>query len=604
MTVTPRLSWTTPGLPTEFLLHAQSLESGRDITLPLRITPSDSGTMRSLSPFVHVGGDDEPAIGRLARDPDGSWWGIALEKAAIVHISANWMVHQRFQAPAMAKKPLALVARSDGLYVLDGDTRSVWHYQGATVKDRLGAFDKPSDLAVASDGTMLVADQKSGGIVALAANGSRRMLVRASQADGGFSHLTRLCLTADGTLHALDAGAHQIVRFDRSQQLMAPLALAPADNAVDLVATPQGMAVLLATGEIRLVSESSQGVNAPVSQAATMAQLGTTSTPAAEPLGTPSGIQLDVDGSLLVCYEEHGAIARFSARGQWTGMRLRRLWSQHVMAADGQGRLAIVDPGERWLLLEASLPWLYITDSTGFCTRRLGGPFKQGGTFKDPELVAFSPDGAMVAIVDADTKQVQRFSSDAVQPRIFAGHGKGPGQFEAPAALALDDSGMTYVLDATQHLVTVFDAKGVLSYSFGHAPRADALEGLHLPHLLAVYPEGGAAFVYDEESTSVKQYALDPEHHRAQYVGSPVSKGTGNGSIQHLIGLGCDRLGLVYLVDSKRNDIQVVDTRTRPATLVVQIPFDTLGVRKVQSLCLAPDGQVFLPGDSIHGFCW
>jgi hypothetical protein len=290
-----------------------------------------------------------------------------------------------------------------------------------------------------------------------------------------------------------------------------------------------------------------------------------------------------------------------------SGIRLHRLWGQHLMAADGQGRLAIIDPGERWLLIEPNQPWLYLTDASGFCQRRLGGPSKQGGTFKDPELVACSPDGASVAIVDTDTRQVQRFASDSsqAQPRVFASHGKGVGQLETPVSLCLDDSGMTYVLDGVQRKVSVYDAQGVFSYAFGHSDHADASDSLHQPRLLAVYPEGGAAFIYDEETSSVKQYALDPEHHRAQFVGSPAMKGSGPGSIQHLIGLGCDRLGLLYLMDSKRADIQVLDTRKRPALVVAQIPLETLGVRKAQALCLAPDGQVFLPGDStIHGFCW
>jgi serine/threonine-protein kinase len=605
LTTIPRLSWSTAGLPADLILHAQTVEGGRAVSLPVRITASQSGRPRSLSPFVRIGGEDEAPCGRLAHDPDGSWWGLSVEHGTITHLSANWMMAQRLQPPIMAKKPIALVARRTGLYVLDGDTRSVWQFSGSAVANRLGAFEHPTDLAIAGDGTLLIADQKAGGIVALLPSGQRQILVRTAQPGGGFSHLGRLSIGPDGTLYALDGGAHQVVRFDRGLNPLPALQLAAGDAPVDLAATAHGVLVLLETGEIRDLSETAQGLGAGLSLAPTMAQLGTTSAAVVDTLGIPSGLCLDVDGTRLVAYEDHELIVRSSAHGQLTGMRLHRLWGQRLLAADGQGRFAIIDPGEHWLPLEATQPWLYLIDQSGFSIRRFGGPLKQGGTFKDPQLVALTPDGMAAAVLDGDTRQVQRFSADTPQPRIFAGRGVGIGQLESPVALAMDDSGATYVLDASLHRVVVYDAHGLFSYAFGRADRGDGGDSLRAPRLMAVYPEGGAAFVYDEESGSIKQFALNPERQRAQLVGTIVSKGTGPGQFQHLVALGCDRLGLLYLADSKRNDIQVLDTRSHPPALVAHLNADVLGVRKVAALCLAPDGQILLPGDAtVTGWCW
>jgi hypothetical protein len=599
-----QVAWSSAGMVGEATLHALALSSGRELSMPLRIIASAPGATRMPAPYCCIGGEDELPVERLARDPDGSWWGLNPDKGAIIHLTAGWMWSQRFQPPAAVKKPLAMVPRTAGLYVLDGESRSVVLFLGALAKARYGAFAKPSDLAITPDGSMAIADQKGGGIVVLGPEGEKRtVLVHSPGPSGGFDRLTRLCAGDDGTLYALDSGAHLVLRFDRALTQLPAWNLAPGDNAVDLLATPQGLLVLLANGAIRQLSDAAQGVGAALCPPPSLDQLGTTSSPVAADIGTAGGLCLDADGGILVAYLEHGMIVRATARGQLTGVRMRRLWGQKMLAADGQGRLAILDQGERWLLLDSGERWLCLTDALGFCVRRLGGAAKHGGSLKEPVAIALAPDGSAAAVLDGDTHHMVRFAFTAGQSRTFAGKGQGAGLLDNPVALAMDEQGASYVLDQAQHRIAVYDDQGAYLFSFGRA--GDGADGLRAPRLLAVAPAGTVAYVYDEESVSVKCFALDLASRRAEPSGAIVLKGGGPGQIQHLVGLGCDRLGLLYLADSKREDLQVLDLRTHPATLVATIQGPALGLRKLQGLCVAPDGQVYLPGEAeIHGFGW
>ncbi len=599
-----QVAWSSAGVVGEATLHALALASGRELSMPLRILASEPGATRLPAHSCCIGGEDELPVGRLARDPDGSWWGLNLDKGAIVHLSAGWMWSQRFLPPAPAKKPLALAPRADGLYVLDGESRSVLLFLGALAKAHYGSFAKPTDLAFTADGSMAIADQKGGGIVVLGPDGQKRsVLVRGPGPAGGFDRLTRLCAGDDGTLYALDSGARLVCRYDRTLAPLPAWNLAAGDNAIDLLAAPQGLLVLLANGAIRQLSDAAQGAGAASSPPPALAQLGTTASPAAEELGAPGGLCLDADGGILVAYEEHGMIVRTSARGQLTGVRMRRLWGQKMLAADGQGRLAILDQGERWLMLDQGERWLCLTDALGFCVRRLGGALKHGGSLKEPVAICLSPDGGAATVLDGDTRQVVRFAFTAGQSRSFAGKGQGAGLLDNPVALAMDEQGASYVLDLAEHRVSVYDDQGAFRFAFGRA--GDGADGLRSPRLLAVAPAGDRAYVYDDDSATVKCFAIDAANHRALPAGVSVLKGAGPGQILHLVGLGCDRLGLLYLADSKREDLQVLDLRTRPATLLATIQGGALGVRRLQGLCVAPDGQFYLPGEAgIHGFGW
>ena len=70
-------------------------------------------------------------------------------------------------------------------------------------------------------------------------------------------------------------------------------------------------------------------------------------------------------------------------------------------------------------------------------------------------------------------------------------------------------------------------------------------------------------------------------------------------------GLACDRLGLLYVIDSSRGDLQVIDFRGSNAVAGPTRKASDLGVRKLESFAVGPDGEmvVFTAGTGI-GWRW
>ena len=90
------------------------------------------------------------------------------------------------------------------------------------------------------------------------------------------------------------------------------------------------------------------------------------------------------------------------------------------------------------------------------------------------------------------------------------------------------------------------------------------------------------------------------------HVTNAGGKGDSPGQIRKLAGLGCDRRGLLYLLDIGREDLQVLDFRGSNAVSLQAWKLEgNLGVRRVEHLAVAPDGQFMIgPVGSAITFRW
>jgi sugar lactone lactonase YvrE len=270
-----------------------------------------------------------------------------------------------------------------------------------------------------------------------------------------------------------------------------------------------------------------------------------------------------------------------------SGVRGAGLWGFSRFAADGRGRL---------FALDTDYGYIYQYDGEGFRVARLGGLARGGGPLTKPVALAVSPDGTSLSVLDAGQSGVVRFNlkAPADKPLLFGQPGKNNGQFQDPIAVAMDGNGRTYVLDAKQHRVQVFDAGGAFLYLFGHYDHGKLKDELSEPLKLAVDPRGTAAYVYDDDTYEIKKFALDAQANSGSHVNNSGGKGDGPGQLRSVQGMGCDRLGLLYVIDSSRGDLQLMDFRGSNAIVGQVRKVADLGVRKLESMALAPDGQIYL----------
>lgn len=594
-TASGELWWIAPGTPVEATLRGVARDAlGQEtaFAMPLRATPlAEDWRKRELKTFERFAGEARP-LTTLVRDARGIWW--AADGAAVVRIAPGWTQERdvAFAKDSAPARPLALVPRADVLWVLDGGARAAIAYgYDFAPKRRVTGLDSPTDLAVDGDGAVYIADQGLGGVQVYEADG--RLRCRLGQAGDGkddFADVTRIDLAADGTVLALDARRRRVQRWDRSMRRL-PTWEIPTDDKnppVDLVAHPRGTLVLLASGKV-LVTDAAGSASASLPSLA-QARLADDTGPAAA---------IAVDGAeIYVTYPTASLIMRYAGDGQPSGVRGGALAVGLKHAVDGRGRLLTLDEDSQTVRR---------FDAEGFRVGQFGGTAKSGGVLVGAIDVAVQPDGGAFAVLDGKKQFVARFIGDAAaeKPQVFGQPGRNNGQIGEAVALAMDEAGRTYVLDLDLHRVAVFAVDGGFLFNVGHYEKGKQPDELVEPALLAVAPSGDALYVYDADSYEVKKFALDHQAKTGSHVTNAGGKGDGPGQLRKPVGLGCDRIGLLYVCDAGRGDVQLLDFRGSNAVPVFARKVGDLGVKSPTGFCVAPDGQCYLAdGTRIIGARW
>ena len=587
-TFTPTVTWTAPGNPGTAVLTVVARDTwGQETsaTVALAALPLDDPRSRDLKPFANWGGDNEQPIARLRRDAGGIWYGLGADSGRVVRLLPGWLQggDVPFAAAAPPKDPVAAVPVRQELYVLEAKGVGVYGADGARRRD-LCRCEKASDLAVADDGTIFVADQGTGGIQVYEPDGRFRCRLGRGGDDGeDFAGLSRLALAPDGVLYALDATHRHIVRYDRFLHRLPTWAVTadPTLTPVGIAVHARGLLLLLGNGLVQIYDKNGLAREAmnPLASSALVKDPG-----AAGDIYTGGG------GDVFITYPGTGLIARHAAEGAVTGVRGASVHNGDRWAADGAGHV---------YQLDRDAGWVYQCDNEGWRQLRLGGGSSDNGPLNEPLSLAVSPDGTLVEVLDQGRHAVVRFdpANPAAAPLVFGQKGKNNGQFEEPVDLAVDEAGRTYVLDDDLCRVSVFDRAGSLLFVFGSSGKGAG--DLREPKLITVAPAGDAVYIYDTYHYEVKKFALDFKQGTATHVTNTGGRGDDPGQIRELVGLGCDRQGLLYFADHEREDVQVVDFRGNSAVLILAHKLGDLGLKRIDDMGVSPDGQAWCAGGGL-----
>jgi tripartite motif-containing protein 71 len=270
----------------------------------------------------------------------------------------------------------------------------------------------------------------------------------------------------------------------------------------------------------------------------------------------PRGLAIDPSGGLLASDTVGNRIDLFAAgagapAGQWTvaGGHRPSFNTPAGVAVDPRGSVYVADRGnERIVRL-----W-----GDGTFLSELGGPAALGGAqLNGAGSVAVAAGSGEIYVADTAHNRVLRYdASGALLARWGAGagngaSGSGPGEFNHPAAVALDGAGEAYVADTgNDRIVKLSPAGGVLG-EWGSPGTADGR--FHSPTGVAV-DAAGVLYVVDSENNRVE--AFDPSgRFRAKWG----VRGVGLGAFSQPSAVAVDCNGSVYVADTNNNRLERFD---------------------------------------------
>ncbi len=597
-TTTPSVQWTAPGTPVEATIVAVIKDTfGQELTTKIKVVsegPAD-WRQRELVANKSLGYEHQFPIARITREPDGTWLGVDPNAAKVYRLTAGWQASEAigFSVNALPTRPIKACTHGKHLHVLDGRRAGVLVYgaDGNQVRD-YGHGVEPTDFIVSADGTAFIADQGAGGVLVYEAAGDFRVrLGRSGKGTDAFTGLSRLALGKSGELYCLDVAQSQVQRFDRFHRRLSTWALQTdvANPAVGIAVHPAGLLILLQSGQILVADQKGQ---------TPQAWKGLGDTGWVPRSGSAEDLFVDATGEVFVTYPEYDWIMRYDATGAPTGVRGSAQWKLQDFTMDGQGRT---------IGLNTATAQLQIFDADTWLVGQVGGLVKNGGPLTRAGAMAVAPDGRAAVVLDTSAMTVVRMDlvNLKAKPLVFGQPGKNDGQFLSPLRVAMDEAGRTYVLDAKQRRVQVFDDKGSFLFAFGRYERGKLPDELNDPYHLAISPVGNAAYIYDDDTYEVKKFAIDQALKQGTHVNNTGGKGDGPAQFRSVVKLAVDRLGLLYVLDDSRDDLQVIDFRGSNAVAGPMRKLTDLGLPGAEFFGLSPDGNFIVAYDgAIRGWRW
>ena len=270
-------------------------------------------------------------------------------------------------------------------------------------------------------------------------------------------------------------------------------------------------------------------------------------------LTAPRGLATDPTGRLLVSDTGDNRIETFAPgndffTGTWTTAGGHRPGFDGPMGigVDPRGSVYIADPGDQRVVRL----W-----GEGTYLSELGGPANLGGAqLSGAGSVAVSASTGMSYVADTNHNRVLVYSpGGSLVAKWGAGEGdgaqgSGPGQFNHPAALAVDNAGDVYVADTNNSRMVKLSPGGTVLNIWGSRGTGDGR--FRDPTDVAV-DAAGTVYVVDSENNRVQVF--DPNGRFIQKWGA---RGFGLGELSQPTAITVDCNGDVYVADTNNNRVE------------------------------------------------
>jgi sugar lactone lactonase YvrE len=350
----------------------------------------------------------------------------------------------------------------------------------------------PSGVAVAPDGTVYVADKFNHRIQRFSPTGQFLGQWGSSGSGDGQLHLPEgVAVAPDGTVYVAQIWIPRIQRFSATGQFLGQWDTPGWDVAV----APDSTVYVATNSRIQRFS-------------ATGEFLGEWDAPA-------QGVSVAPDGTVYVADNFNHRIQRFSATGQFLGK-----WGDEGSGDgqfDGPSGVAVASDG-----------MVYVADTLNHriqCFSAMGeflgkwGSYSSGDELWQPGDMAVAPNGTLY--MTAVGNRIERFSAIGQFLGMWGSYGSGDGQFDGPSGVAVAPDGIVYVADGGNHRVQHFNATGEFLGKWGSQGSGDGqFDG---PGDVAVAPDG-TVYVGDRGNHRIQRFSAS-----GQFLGTWGSYGTGDG---------------------------------------------------------------------------
>jgi DNA-binding beta-propeller fold protein YncE len=260
-------------------------------------------------------------------------------------------------------------------------------------------------------------------------------------------------------------------------------------------------------------------------------------------LHKPRVAAFDADDRLYVA-DLTDRIQVFDRDGQYL-----RGWRTPDFNVDGPSGLT-VDRYGRLLVADTHFYRVLVYSRQGELLFQIGDGVQgtEPGRFGYPTDVVIDRAGNFYVSEYGENDRIQVFSPEGKWLRQWGGHGREPGEFLRPRALAIDDEDRLYVADSCNHRIQVFDTRGKVLKVWG--TRGDAAGQFSYPYDLAIGPDG-ALYVCEYGNHRVQKFSTGGEP-----LGCWGHSGRGPGELFNPWALAVDGKGFVSVIDSNNHRVQ------------------------------------------------
>ncbi|MGD8585611.1 MAG: TIGR03663 family protein [Chloroflexota bacterium] len=220
----------------------------------------------------------------------------------------------------------------------------------------------------------------------------------------------------------------------------------------------------------------------------------------------------------------------------------------------------------------------------------IGQPGTEPGQFMLPRNVAVGPDG-LLYIADSGNHRIQVFDADGRYVRSWGEFGTGPGQFNEPWSLAVDDH-QVVVADTWNHRLQKFTLDGQWLATIGESGSPETFDsggGLFFgPRDVLILPDGNLLV------TDTGNHRLQLFDAEGKFIRAVGGNGALPGQFFEPVGLALGSDGSIFVADTWNGRIQRLDASLQP---VSEWPVDAWAGDSINNkpyLAVSDDGTVYV----------